>query len=198
MEPGYILRPSKTGSTVNDFVEHFRPSVFGSWKSERVKECNRVILNEIEDLRQEIWSQVSANRIVIIEDEAARCNSTYFFRTPNSTASKIVVSAIFGRGMHSAICRVVAALADEKKFYITSTLDVVQNLSRPLLRLFYLEETLKLARDIISKLALAYHRPKAFHKKAVAERRFFILHETHPPAVTTHLVGLFKGAFQTA
>jgi|SRR6267142_7128838 len=65
-------------------------------------------------------------------------------------------------------------------------------------RIEQLLQELRLARYLISKLKVIWRAAILSVKKAVYERRFFILHETHPPEQTAALSGLFVGAFQTA
>jgi hypothetical protein len=57
---------------------------------------------------------------------------------------------------------------------------------------------LKLARSVLSRLASLSRCPVVASHKAVSERKFFVLHETHPPEVAVDSHGLLLGAFQTA
>jgi hypothetical protein len=57
---------------------------------------------------------------------------------------------------------------------------------------------LRLTRYLIAKIRLLQCQSTTASKKAVCERSFFVLHETHPPALTVIYCGLFAGAFQAA
>ena|SRR5579864_1967732 len=56
---------------------------------------------------------------------------------------------------------------------------------------------LRLISALIAKLR-AFSRTTFSFKKAVCERRFFVMHETHPPALAVICCGLLAGAFQAA
>jgi hypothetical protein len=60
-----------------------------------------------------------------------------------------------------------------------------------------LRQALRLISALIAKLR-AFSRAIDRFKKAVYERRFFVMHETHPPALAVICCGLFAGAFQAA
>jgi len=62
--------------------------------------------------------------------------------------------------------------------------------------LLKLRQALRLASAVIAKLSLCLRRTFSFDKKAVSERPFFVMHETHPPAQAVPDDGLFVGAFQ--
>lgn len=64
------------------------------------------------------------------------------------------------------------------------------------LRLHHLRQAYRLTRILLTKLAVFFRTPVLSFKKAVSERRFFVLHETHPPAGSALTTGLLVGAFQ--
>jgi hypothetical protein len=47
-------------------------------------------------------------------------------------------------------------------------------------------------------MASFFKVPVLAAKKAVAERDYFVVHETHPPAAAVLSGGLLSGAFQTS
>jgi hypothetical protein len=59
-------------------------------------------------------------------------------------------------------------------------------------------QELRLTNYLIAKLKLIWRTAVSSSKKAVSERCFFVLHETHPPGSTGIGCGLLVGAFQTA
>jgi hypothetical protein len=63
-------------------------------------------------------------------------------------------------------------------------------------RLHRLKLAFRLTAIMLVKLAALFATPVLSFKKAVAERKFFVLHETHPPAASLSVVGLLAGAFQ--
>jgi hypothetical protein len=55
----------------------------------------------------------------------------------------------------------------------------------------------KLASVVLARMASFFKVPVLVAKKAVAERDYFVVHETHPPAAAVLSGGLLAGAFQT-
>jgi hypothetical protein len=56
----------------------------------------------------------------------------------------------------------------------------------------------KLTAVLLARLAFFLKTPILAAKKAVAERDYFVVHETHPPAAPVLSGGLLAGAFQTS
>src|SRR6185437_13205240 len=61
-----------------------------------------------------------------------------------------------------------------------------------------LRQQLRLTSYLIAKLKLIWRSAVSSSKKAVSERCFFVLPETHESAVSGPICGLVAGAFQTA
>jgi hypothetical protein len=59
-------------------------------------------------------------------------------------------------------------------------------------------QELRLTSYLIAKLKLIWRTAISSSKKAVSERSFFLLHETHPPEPSALVCGLLLGAFQAA
>jgi hypothetical protein len=62
----------------------------------------------------------------------------------------------------------------------------------------FLRQAYKLAAFLLAKLAAFFHTPVTSVKKAVSERAYFVVHETHPPAATALSSGLLAGAFRAS
>jgi hypothetical protein len=75
--------------------------------------------------------------------------------------------------------------------------EYLQTISRVVSNLKHLTAILSLARSVLSRFASLSRNPILASHKAVAERKFFVLHEAHPPDVAVDFDGLFLGVFQT-
>ncbi len=62
----------------------------------------------------------------------------------------------------------------------------------------FLRQAYKLTTVLLARLAVFLKIPVVAAKKAVAERDYFVVHETHPPAAAVLSGGLLSGAFQTS
>lgn len=60
----------------------------------------------------------------------------------------------------------------------------------------HLSSVLNVTRSVLSRLATFRRNAVTASQKAVSERKFFVLHETHPPAAIVFDSGLLAGAFQ--
>ena len=74
----------------------------------------------------------------------------------------------------------------------------ISQLLRGSSRLVELRRLLRLASAAVSRLVMVLRRFPPAYKKAVSERPFFVVHETHPPEQTVDSDGLLVGAFQAA
>jgi hypothetical protein len=62
----------------------------------------------------------------------------------------------------------------------------------------FLRQAYKLISVVLARMASFFNVPVLAAKKAVAERDYFVVHETHPPAAAVLSGGLLAGAFQTS
>jgi hypothetical protein len=62
----------------------------------------------------------------------------------------------------------------------------------------FLRQAYKLTSIVLARMASFFKAPVLAAKKAVAERDYFVVHETHPPAAALLSSGLLVGAFQAS
>ena len=62
----------------------------------------------------------------------------------------------------------------------------------------FLRQAYKLTSVVLARMASFFKTPVLAAKKAVAERDYFVVHETHPPGAAILSGGLLAGAFQTS